>query len=72
MTRLRGYRQNVEKIGFYRGQKLGYVFPRLYDITEGEILANAFLQVRIQKVKFEETLKIVNEMNLNEILEKLI
>lgn len=45
MTRLRGYRSNVERIGFYRGQKLGYAFPRLYDIAEGEVLATAFLQV---------------------------
>lgn len=49
VTRLRGYRQNVEKIGFYRGQKLGYVFPRLYDITDGEILATAFLQMHPDK-----------------------
>ncbi|XKL69419.1 hypothetical protein PGB90_007188 [Kerria lacca] len=66
VTRLRGYRQNVEKIGFYRGQKLGYVFPRLYDITEGEILANAFLQKNefvksrsVQKLKFLRIVQIL-------------
>ncbi|XP_065212065.1 cyclin-dependent kinase 14 isoform X2 [Planococcus citri] len=49
VTRLRGYRQNVEKIGFHRGMKLGYEFPRLYDIAEGEALASAFLQMQPEK-----------------------
>lgn len=52
VTRLRGYRQNVEKIGLYRGQKLGFAFPRLYDIAEGEILATAFLQVSVPTFYF--------------------
>ena len=51
VTRLRGYRQNVEKIGLHRGMKLGYEFPRLYDIAEGEALASAFLQVSILRCK---------------------
>lgn len=31
--------------GFYRPRKLGHNFPRLYDIIEGETIANAFLQL---------------------------
>lgn len=31
--------------GFYRPRKLGYSFPRLHDIVEGEAIANAFLQL---------------------------
>lgn len=45
VTRLPGYRQNVEEIGLYAPQTLGFVFPRLYDITGGENLAYSFLQV---------------------------
>lgn len=33
------------KLHFYRGQKLGLAFPKLYDILEGESMASALLQV---------------------------
>jgi len=32
-------------LGFYRPRKLGHNFPRLYDIIEGETIANGFLQL---------------------------
>ena len=35
--------------GFYRPRKLGHNFPRLYDIVEGETIANAFLQLNPDK-----------------------
>lgn len=38
-----GYKPH--KLGFYRGQKLGLTFPRLYDIMEGENMASALLQL---------------------------
>lgn len=31
--------------GFYRPRKLGHSFPRLYDIVEGETMAQALLQL---------------------------
>ncbi|XP_049863223.1 cyclin-dependent kinase 14 isoform X1 [Schistocerca gregaria] len=43
VTRLPGYKPH--KLGFYRGQKLGLTFPRLYDIMEGENMASALLQL---------------------------
>jgi hypothetical protein len=43
VTHLPGYKPH--KLGFYRGQKLGLSFPRLYDIMEGESMASALLQV---------------------------
>lgn len=43
VTHLPGYKPH--KLGFYRGQKLGLSFPRLYDIAEGESMATALLQV---------------------------
>jgi cyclin-dependent kinase 14 len=44
VTHLPGYKPH--KLGFYRGQKLGLAFPRLYDVMEGESMACALLQVR--------------------------
>lgn len=38
-----GYKPH--KLVFYKGQKLGLSFPRLYDILEGESMASALLQV---------------------------
>lgn len=43
VTHLPGYR--AHKLGFYRGQKLGLTFPRLYDIMEGENMASSLLQL---------------------------
>nr|CAD7392174.1 unnamed protein product [Timema cristinae] len=43
VTQLPGYKNH--KLGFYRGQKLGLSFPRLYDIMEGESMASALLQL---------------------------
>ncbi|KAJ4441255.1 hypothetical protein ANN_11109 [Periplaneta americana] len=42
VTHLPGYKSH--KLGFYRGQKLGLSFPRLYDVMEGESMASALLQ----------------------------
>lgn len=35
----------VTFLGFYRPRKLGHSFPRLYDIVEGETMAQALLQL---------------------------
>lgn len=44
--------------GFYRPRKLGHNFPRLYDIIEGETIANAFLQLNPeQRIGAEEALQ---------------
>ncbi|XP_034655598.1 cyclin-dependent kinase 14 isoform X2 [Drosophila subobscura] len=43
VTHFPGYKPH--KLGFYRPRKLGHNFPRLYDIIEGETIANAFLQL---------------------------
>lgn len=43
VTHFPGYKPH--KLGFYRSRKLGHSFPRLYDIIEGEAIANAFLQL---------------------------
>lgn len=43
VTQLPGFQPH--KIGFYHGRKLGLSFPRLYDITEGENMAAALLQL---------------------------
>ncbi|RZF34711.1 hypothetical protein LSTR_LSTR016610, partial [Laodelphax striatellus] len=42
VTHLPGYKPH--KMNFYRGQKLGLSFPRLYDIIEGESMASSLLQ----------------------------
>lgn len=44
-THLKGYKEGRGKIFMYPHQKLGHVFPRLYDIAEGENLATSLLQV---------------------------
>jgi len=46
-THLKGYKEGRGKIFMYPHQKLGHVFPRLYDIAEGENLATSLLQVLI-------------------------
>ncbi|XP_039149940.1 cyclin-dependent kinase 14 isoform X2 [Drosophila simulans] len=43
VTHFPGYKPH--KLGFYRPRKLGHNFPRLYDIIEGETIANGFLQL---------------------------
>lgn len=44
--------------GFYRPRKLGHSFPRLYDIVEGENIANAFLQLNPdERMGAEEALR---------------
>jgi cyclin-dependent kinase 14 len=50
VTHLPGYKSH--KLGFYRGQKLGLSFPRLYDIMEGENMASALLQVSKNRCEF--------------------
>ncbi|XP_039284459.1 cyclin-dependent kinase 14 isoform X3 [Nilaparvata lugens] len=47
VTHLPGYKPH--KMNFYRGQKLGLSFPRLYDIIEGESMASALLQLNPDK-----------------------
>ncbi|XP_015373946.1 PREDICTED: cyclin-dependent kinase 14 isoform X1 [Diuraphis noxia] len=44
-THLKGYKEGRGKIFMYPHQKLGHVFPRLYDIAEGENLATSLLQL---------------------------
>lgn len=45
-------------LGFYRPRKLGHNFPRLYDIIEGETIANAFLQLNPeQRIGADEALQ---------------
>nr|XP_024218022.1 cyclin-dependent kinase 14 isoform X3 [Halyomorpha halys] len=56
VTHLPGY--NPHKLCFYRGQKLGLAFPRLYDIVEGENMASALLQLNPDKrIDAEEALR---------------
>ncbi|CAA9994597.1 unnamed protein product [Nesidiocoris tenuis] len=56
VTSLPGY--NSHKLCFYKGQKLGLAFPRLYDIVEGENIAMALLQVNPDKrIGAEEALR---------------
>lgn len=46
-THLPGY--NVNKLCFYRPQRLGLAIPRLYDIKDGENMAAALLQLNPDK-----------------------
>ncbi|CAD7003089.1 unnamed protein product [Ceratitis capitata] len=56
VTHFPGYKPH--KLGFYRPRKLGHNFPRLYDIVDGETIANAFLQLNPeQRVGAEEALQ---------------
>ncbi|XP_069697521.1 uncharacterized protein Eip63E isoform X2 [Periplaneta americana] len=56
VTHLPGYKSH--KLGFYRGQKLGLSFPRLYDVMEGESMASALLQLNADdRIGAEEALR---------------
>lgn len=56
VTHLPGYKPH--KLGFYRGQKLGLAFPRLYDVMEGESMASALLQLNADdRIGAEEALR---------------
>ncbi|KAK6632521.1 Cyclin-dependent kinase 14 [Polyplax serrata] len=56
VTQLPGYKP--QELGFYYGKKLGLSFPRLYDIREGENMANALLQLNPDdRLGAEEALK---------------
>ena len=39
-----------QRLSFYRTQKLGHAFPRLYDISQAENLASKLLQVCNKKI----------------------
>ncbi|XP_021928254.1 cyclin-dependent kinase 14 isoform X3 [Zootermopsis nevadensis] len=55
VTHLPGYKPH--KLGFYRAQKLGLAFPRLYDVVEGENMASALLQLKADdRIMAEEAL----------------
>ncbi|XP_066991675.1 cyclin-dependent kinase 14 isoform X2 [Anabrus simplex] len=56
VTHLPGYKPH--KLGFYRGQKVGLAFPRLYDVMEGENMASALLQLNPDdRIGAEEALR---------------
>lgn len=56
VTHLPAYKPH--KLGFYRGQKLGLSFPRLYDVMEGESMASSLLQLNADdRIGAEEGLR---------------
>nr|CAD7444226.1 unnamed protein product [Timema bartmani] len=64
VTHLPGYKNH--KLGFYRGQKLGLSFPRLYDIMEGESMASALPTLCCEDLKFVKYMREVFTANCQE------
>ncbi|XP_054285795.1 cyclin-dependent kinase 14 isoform X2 [Macrosteles quadrilineatus] len=70
VSQLPGYKPH--KLVFYRGQKLGLSFPRLYDIVEGESMASSLLQLNPDdRIGAEEALRHRYFFNLPEKLYEL-
>lgn len=67
VTHLPGYKPH--KLGFYRAQKLGLAFPRLYDVVEGESMASALLQVSKDRFDHKFSLELqIHQINSSSTL----